>query len=1282
MSLSKKATQSRRAGLSKKNPPKKQVDTIRTDQAANLKDLFDVCGITISQLSYGIRCDVTSFSRTFTSKLSSSRISPDQLQTEIEYHLDSEDRLKASLDPLDYTGPPEYSLCNMGQPTLVRLLLDIHPIQPFIISFLLSRLERYSTSPDTETANEVTNLIITQLRWISKLVNPREFSTKILRILTSCPLPLQRLVVLCLPDIVPDSEHTFVAQQLKQLLPDTNLTAVIVDTIDNFNLTPDLINEFRESAMKLLAAVSSEDLEYLLKFILHPSHQAESDEVVSQVRSSEIFTTTREENKNVVILRTLDSIMKFQPMVLESWLRLIEHSPAADIRAVDLCTLCLMYGNDCFQGRVQTELKSKFREGISLDKMLEDMAIIVYCLEMYSTPFYSLFEVPLLTNDSDFTFSLILSLFLTVGSDQRQTLIDFLLRTLQLEPKLDPLPPLTLLSSIVESDKDALLPFLTQLQDLYTELGTFLKHNIISYFELTGRLALHSNGANDYFMREAFHEAVSLLLGNVEELIRYVGVIGVTVGVKILLDKYEGFQMSDFQLQRLTKPILNLKKSLSSHPSSLSLFYTELAGVVRASQKNDAFLGWVITGLEKEFRSDFMVSLEEDFEQIGGLHPCAVFGLREKPHFALNLLNLVHRLQRGKLDRPRESRCILSLLPQLQLLSICYQHLHGSWQHLDSILSSPILLVQQDELAQPANFASADSPLVAACLLLLAAWLCELVNVYSGHGDSDPLVFQRLSQLILVERLLQKYAPQLSSLPRFLYQPLHQAVTATHLSAAATDGQLSKFKNIFTEKGKACPETFSSVPLYDQLTPQSILLIRIKLSPDELKGLSSHELWNTLPINLDECTFLVRALKHKLERAVPLHGFGAHAPSNKPINISDNNLVPMACVLIPHLCTYLELVDKTSDESMDVSVNDFFQSQNEMELIILIFSCIENLLHIISINQHLDKLDVMLRDIANIFKLNSEQLLLGREELVINCIAYFDSLLFRGDIFALVQPACKIFTHLSQLHNTSQVKQCISQSVYKVLKRDWSNPSSYRQSVFEEVVKLFVHFHESPLLAIEEIAGIAVPELLLEDCTKSKLFPMLNFSTLHAFYKVMFLELVIELKSLQDPLFHPSDPMDLHVQRLFTLEISVRLFAILVNIVKSFDGRLFLGTVLKNGRLYIDLFLKLGMPLLDYVFREKNSEVTSLLKSMQQGTRCLQHYCTHSKNLKDVLLTRHVPLLRKTLETFVFRVKAMLNVNNCTDAFTIGNLKNKNLQGDIIESQNLDESLGSIHTDL
>lgn len=41
--------------------------------------------------------------------------------------------------------------------------------------------------------------------------------------------------------------------------------------------------------------------------------------------------------------------------------------------------------------------------------------------------------------------------------------------------------------------------------------------------------------------------------------------------------------------------------------------------------------------------------------------------------------------------------------------------------------------------------------------------------------------------------------------------------------------------------------------------------------------------------------------------------------------------------------------------------------------------------------------------------------------------------------------------------------------------------------------------------------------------------------------------------------------------------------------------------------------MRYGIPLLNVAFKTKQEEVLAILKSLQQSTRSLQHFCGHSK---------------------------------------------------------------------
>ena len=93
------------------------------------------------------------------------------------------------------------------------------------------------------------------------------------------------------------------------------------------------------------------------------------------------------------------------------------------------------------------------------------------------------------------------------------------------------------------------------------------------------------------------------------------------------------------------------------------------------------------------------------------------------------------------------------------------------------------------------------------------------------------------------------------------------------------------------------------------------------------------------------------------------------------------------------------------------------------------------------------------------------------------------------------------------------------------------------------------------------------------------------------------------------------------------------------------------------------------MMLVEKNFNKRREDSVKMISCLQKGTRYLQSICGHAKVTEDVALSNKVPLLKKTLETLVFRAKAMLAANNCLDAFELGTLKNKDLKGAEILTQ-------------
>nr|XP_023021641.1 Fanconi anemia group D2 protein [Leptinotarsa decemlineata] len=125
----------------------------------------------------------------------------------------------------------------------------------------------------------------------------------------------------------------------------------------------------------------------------------------------------------------------------------------------------------------------------------------------------------------------------------------------------------------------------------------------------------------------------------------------------------------------------------------------------------------------------------------------------------------------------------------------------------------------------------------------------------------------------------------------------------------------------------------------------------------------------------------------------------------------------------------------------------------------------------------------------------------------------------------------------------------------------------------------------------------------------------------------------------------------------------------LMTIAKAQETKTNLACFLKKSIGILKLFLSHGIPIMEITLRSKPDDVVSIFKSLQLSTRFLHHLCCYTKFTKDSSLMAYVPQFRLTLESLVYRVKATLAANNCSTAFWMGNLRNRDLEGHDILSQ-------------
>lgn len=131
-------------------------------------------------------------------------------------------------------------------------------------------------------------------------------------------------------------------------------------------------------------------------------------------------------------------------------------------------------------------------------------------------------------------------------------------------------------------------------------------------------------------------------------------------------------------------------------------------------------------------------------------------------------------------------------------------------------------------------------------------------------------------------------------------------------------------------------------------------------------------------------------------------------------------------------------------------------------------------------------------------------------------------------------------------------------------------------------------------------------------------------------------------------------------------ESTIRLLNGLLSIVKKVEQPRNFALFLKHSQIFLKLLLQHGLPVLETIVRDSPDRLTKFLHDLQNVTKFLHNLCCHSKSIKNTAIISYIPSLRETLETLVFRMKALLAANKCHAAFHISIMDNQDLHGDAI----------------
>ncbi|XP_019840346.2 Fanconi anemia group D2 protein isoform X1 [Bos indicus] len=1308
----------------------------------------------------------------------------------LESYIEDQDSFRNCLLSCERVQDEETSTGTSYCKSLIKLLLGIDTLQPAIIKVLFEKLPEFLFEKVNSDGISMPRLIINQLKWLDRVVDSKDLTTKIMQLISVAPLCLQHDFVISLPEILGDSQHADVGKELSDLLTEnTLLTVPILDVLSSLQLESKLLTKVRQLVMGKLSSVSLDDLPVIIKFILHSVTPTDALEVISELRekldlqhcilpSQFQVSLSRLRNKGqtsfsgnqenssqdcvTLLFDVIKSAIRYEKIISEAWIKAIERTPSeAEHKIFDLAMLLIIYStNTQTKKYIERVLRNKIRSGCFEEDLLQGTFYIHYLVLKDICPSILSLAQSLL-NSLDQSIILFGSLlyrysFMFFDTYCQQEVIGALVTHVCSGNEVEVDAALDVLLELVVVSPSAMRLNAVFVKGILDYLDNMSPQQIRKLFCVLSTLAFSKEHEANSHIQDDMHLVIRKQLSSTIFKYKLIGIIGaVTMAGVMAADRSRSSnltpgsgELSSEQCTQVTS-LLQLVHSCSEQsPQASGLYYDEFANLIHGRRLAPEVLEWLGQTIFNDFQDAFVLDACDVPEGDYPFPVKALYGLEDYDScdgIVINLLPLLFSQDFVKDGSTRTSQesdqklvSPLCLAPYFRLLRLCVDRQHnGNLEEIDGLLDCPIFLTDLEPGERLQSMSVKERSFLCSLIFLTLNWFREVVNAFCRQKlpEMKGKVLTRLKHIVELQQLLEKhlavtpdYVPPLAN---FDLETLEETPhTSTAVSAKirmkgktggkkrkADGGKTSSPDVLSKDDNSECDPTLAersqqekefrgkeektSVSLqnyhafFREMDIEVFSILRCGLVTKFILDTEMHtEAAEVVQLQPPELLFLLEDLTQKLDnmltpvaRRVPF----LKSKGNRNIGFSHlhqrsaSEIAFRVVQLLNPMCNHLENIHNyfqcLTAENHGVVDGPGIKGQEYHTM----SSCYLRLLQIFhglfawSGFCQLQNNNLLYSALGILTsRLKPGERDQSMEELLRQSFHYLQNFhasipSFQCALYLLRLLMVILEKSAAPAENKRQIASLAKQFLCRVWPSGEKERSSIPNDQLQALLGIYLEHTDSVLKAIEEIAGVGVPELINSPKeASSSTFPTLTWTTFIIFFRVMMAELEKTVKGLQAGT--AADSQQIHEEKLLYWNMAVRDFSILINLIKVFDSRPVLFACLKYGRLFVEAFLKQCMPLLDFSFRKHREDVLSLLETFQLSTRLLHHLCGHSKIHQDTKLTKHVPLLKKTLELLVCRVKAMLILNNCREAFWLGNLKNRDLQGEEIISQNSQES--------
>lgn len=249
--------------------------------------------------------------------------------------------------------------------------------------------------------------------------------------------------------------------------------------------------------------------------------------------------------------------------------------------------------------------------------------------------------------------------------------------------------------------------------------------------------------------------------------------------------------------------------------------------------------------------------------------------------------------------------------------------------------------------------------------------------------------------------------------------------------------------------------------------------------------------------------------------------------------------------------------------------------------------------------------------------------------------------------------------------------------MHKCDKDDVDSSLKIKGEMVQKILRIYLGNCPSTLDSLNELACSVLPQVYSAETSTEddnyRTFPTLCPATMTVWYRVMHEENISALNNLVKEISLMEKPrggakVETVWRLLNKILQSVNVVVFLINMCRNNDKVTIHAMAVKYGGKFIDSFLRV-FDFLQIQFSVHKDLILQMIKELQKATRTIQTLCSEAKGSKQTAITRKIPATKRSLERFLFHVKALLYTTPSGCSFWMGNLKHKDLMGQVVSSQ-------------